>query len=243
MFELAEPGTDPIAGRHRSRELRVVGARRGRARPARRGLRPRRAHLLLPRPRRQHQRARRRRPDRRQLAAHRARDPDVRRGRSEDQHRDVPPRPARRGRLLHRVLRARLRRGVRAHGPRRSGPRRDRGRSAGAARAQALPRQVGRRALGGVQGAPRAGHDPRSLADRRRAAQADRRRGRVDPGPDLPDREHELAHRVRHGTWALHGRLVRRRADPPRRARHRAPGRRGSARSRICSGSSSRSIE
>ena len=54
----------------------------------------------------------------------------------------APARPARRGRLVHRVLRARLRRGVRAHGPRRPRARRDRRRPPGAARARALPRQV-----------------------------------------------------------------------------------------------------
>ena len=37
------------------------------------------------------------------------------------------------------------------------------------------------------------------LADRRRTTEADRRRGRVDSGPDLPDREHELAHPLRPG--------------------------------------------
>ena len=52
---------------------RLVGARRGRARRARRRLRARRADLLLPRRRRQRGRAARRRPDRRQLAADRAR--------------------------------------------------------------------------------------------------------------------------------------------------------------------------
>ena len=35
-FELAVPGTDPIAGEIDARALRVVGARRGRPRPARR---------------------------------------------------------------------------------------------------------------------------------------------------------------------------------------------------------------
>ena len=44
-------------------------------------------------------------PDRRQLAAHRARHPDRGRGRPQDERRDVPARPARRGRLVHRVLR------------------------------------------------------------------------------------------------------------------------------------------
>ena len=40
--------------------------------------------------------------------------------------------------------------------------------------------KAGGRALGGDEGAPRAGHDPRPLADRRRAAEAAGRRGRVD---------------------------------------------------------------
>ena len=62
-----------------------------------------------------------------------------------------------------------------------------------AARAEALPRQGGRRALGRDEGAPRAGHDPRPHADRRRAAEAARRRGRVDRRADVPDRQHELA--------------------------------------------------
>ena len=82
-------------GRDHARDLRVVGARRGRARPPGRGLRARRADLLLPRRRRQHRRARRRRPDRRQLAAHRARRAGRRRGRPEDEPRDAPARPAR----------------------------------------------------------------------------------------------------------------------------------------------------
>ena len=109
-FDLADAGRRPDRGRDHARDLRLVGARRGRARPPGRGLRARRADLLLPRRRRQPRRARRRRPDRRQLAAHRARRPRVRRGRPEDEHRDAPARPARRRRLLHRVLRARLRR-------------------------------------------------------------------------------------------------------------------------------------
>ena len=136
----------PDRGRDHARDLRVVGARRGRARPPRRGLRARRAHLLLPRRRRQHRRARRSRPDRRQLAAHRARRARVRRGRPEDEHRDAPARPARRRRLLHRVLRARLRRGVHPDGPRRPRPPRDRRGSPRRPRARALPREVGRRA-------------------------------------------------------------------------------------------------
>ena len=47
-------------------------------------------------------------------------DPDRGRGRPQDQHRAADPRPARRRRLLHRVLRARLRRGLRPDGPRRA---------------------------------------------------------------------------------------------------------------------------
>ena len=65
--------TDPIAGPDRAGAARLVGARRGRPRPARRRLRARRADLLLPRRRRQRGRAARRRRDRRQLAADRAR--------------------------------------------------------------------------------------------------------------------------------------------------------------------------
>ncbi len=62
----------------RARAARLVRARRGRAGPARRRLRARRADLLLPRRGRQRGRAARRRRDRRQLDAHRARDPDGR---------------------------------------------------------------------------------------------------------------------------------------------------------------------
>ena len=56
---------------------------------------------------------------RRQLAADRPRHPDRGRGRPQDERRPADPRPARRRRLVHRVLRARLRRGLRPHGPRR----------------------------------------------------------------------------------------------------------------------------
>ena len=88
--------------------------------------------------RRQRGRAPRRRRDRRQLAADRARRPDRGRGRPQDQPRPADPRPARRRRLVHRVLRARLRRGLRPHGPRRPGPRRDRRRSGPTLRALKL---------------------------------------------------------------------------------------------------------
>ena len=90
------------------------------------GLRARRLTYYYRGARRQRGRAARRRRDRRQLAADRARHPDRRRGRPQDQPRPADPRPARRRRLVHRVLRARLRRGLRADGPRRAGPRRDR---------------------------------------------------------------------------------------------------------------------
>ena len=120
MFDFADPSGDPIAGPIDRRAARLVGARRRRPRPARRRLRARRADLLLPRRRRQRGRAARRRRDRRQLAADRARRPDLGRGRPQDQHRPAAPRPARRGRLVHRVLRAGLRRGLRADGPRRA---------------------------------------------------------------------------------------------------------------------------
>ena len=109
--------------------LRLVGARRRRARSARRGLRARRADVLLPRRRRQRRRAGELGPDRRQLPAHRARRPGRRRRRPQDQRRDAPARPARRRRVVHRVLRPRLRRGVRPDGPRRPRPPRDRGRT------------------------------------------------------------------------------------------------------------------
>ncbi len=102
-----------------ARGLRVVGARRRRPRPARRGFRARRAHLLLPRCRRQHRRASELGSHRRQLPAHRTRRPDRRRRRPQDQHRDALARPARSRRVVHRVLRPRLRRAVHPHGPRR----------------------------------------------------------------------------------------------------------------------------
>ena len=126
MFDFADPSDDPIAGPIEADQLdwsaRVaVGLDRLAAR-----LRPRRADLLLPRRRRQRGRAPRGRRDRRQLAAHRARDPDGGRGRPQDERRPADPRPPRRGRLVHRVLRARLRRGLRPHGPRRPDARRDR---------------------------------------------------------------------------------------------------------------------
>ena len=115
--------------------------------------------------RRQRGRAARRRRDRRQLAADRARRPDRRRGRPQDEPRAADPRPARRRRLLHRVLRARLRRGLRADGPRRARAHRDRAGAADAARAQALPRQARRRPERRVQGPLRPGHDRRLHAD------------------------------------------------------------------------------
>ncbi len=187
----------PDRGRDHARDLRLVGAGRGRARPAGRGLRPGRADLLLPRRRRQHRRARRGRPDRRQLAAHGARRAGLRRGRPEDEHRDAPARPARRRRLVHRVLRARLRRRVRPDGSRRPRAPGDRRRSAGRARAQALPRQGGRRTVDRDEGPARAGDDPRRDADRGRPAEAARRRRRVDRRSDVQDRQHELADPVR----------------------------------------------
>ena len=163
-------------------------------------------------------------PDRRQLAAHRARDPDGRRGRPQDQPRAADPRPARRGRLLHRVLRARLRRGLRADGPRRPGPRRDRPGAADAARAPALPRQERRRAERRVQGPLRAGDDRRLHPDRRRAAEAAGRRGRVDPRRDVPDRQHQQPPALRPPARRVPRALVRAGPDPPRRARRRPRG-------------------
>ena len=106
---------------------------------------------------------------RRQLAADRARHPDRGRGRPQDERRPADPRPARRGRLVHRVLRARLRRGLRPHGPRRPDARRDRRGPADAARAAALPRQARRRPERRGEGPLRAGHDRRLHADGRRA--------------------------------------------------------------------------
>ena len=52
VFDLADAGHRPDRGRDHARGLRLVGARRRRARPARRGLRARRADVLLPRRRR-----------------------------------------------------------------------------------------------------------------------------------------------------------------------------------------------
>ena len=131
-------------------------------------LRARRADLLLPRRRRQRGRAARRGRDRRQLAADRARRPDRRRGRPQDEPGPAHPRPARRGRLLHGVLRARLRGGLRAHGPRRARARGDRPGAAHAARAQALPRQARRGPERRVQGPLRPGDHRRLHADGRR---------------------------------------------------------------------------
>ena len=58
-------------------------------------------------------------------------------------------------------------------------------------------------------------------------------------GPDVPDRQHELAHPLRVRPDGVLRRLVRGGPDAPRRARRRPPARRASARSRTCSGSSS----
>ena len=53
--------------------------------------------------------------------------------------------------------------------------------------------KAGRGPLGRDEGAARPGDDPRHDPDGGRPAEADRRRGRVDPRPDVPDRQHELA--------------------------------------------------
>ena len=116
LFARADPGLDPIADEITPERFDWAARVARGPRPARRRLRARRADLLLPRSGRKHERAGGRRADRRQLAPHRPRDPDLRRGRHEDQCRDVPARPARGGRVVHRVLRARLRRGVRPDG-------------------------------------------------------------------------------------------------------------------------------
>ena len=65
-------------------------------------------------------------------------------------------------------------------------------------------------------------------------------------GPDLPHRQHQLAHPLRARPGRVHGRLVRRGPDAPRRARRRAPRRRhpphrGAARPRAGGGRVSRS--
>ena len=148
-------------------------------------------------------------------------DPDRGRGRPEDERRPADPRPARRGRLVHRVLRARLQRGLRPHGPRRPDARRDRRGPADAARAAALPRQARRRAQRRVQGPLRPDHDRRLHPDRRRRAEAARRRGRVDPRRDVPHRQHEQPPAVRPPARRVLRGLVRRGPDPPRRARRR----------------------
>ena len=226
------PRRRPDRRRDHARELRVVGPRRRRARPARRGLRARRPDLLLPRRRRQRQRARHGRADRRQLAAHRARHPGLGRGRPEDERRDAADRPPRRRRLLHRVLRARLRRGVRADGPRRPGPRR-RSRTSGPCCARSSSTTASR--ARGSRSSSRCGSGrsrSSALADRGRTAQAARRRGRGDRRADLPDRQHELAHPLRARPGRVHGRLVRRGPDAPRRARRSATSSAASARSR-----------
>ena len=145
VFSFADPSSDPLAGPVTDEQLdwsaRVaVGLDK-----LADGLRARRADVLLP-GRRQRGRAARRGRDRRQLAAHRARRDHVRRGRPEDQHRAGAARPARRRRLVHRVLRAGLLRGVRADGPRRPGAHRDRAGAADAAGVEAVPRQARHRA-------------------------------------------------------------------------------------------------
>ena len=56
-----------------------------------------------------------------------------------------------------------------------------------------------------AEGPLRAGHDRRLHADRRRAAEAARRRGRVDPGRDVPDRQHQPPPALR----AAAGRVLR----------------------------------
>ena len=94
------------------------------------------------------------------------------------------------------------------------GARRHRAGAPGAARAQALPRQARRRPVGRVQGPLRADHDPRRHPDRRRRAEARRRRGRVDPGADVPDRQHELAPALRVAAGRVLRALVRRGARP-----------------------------
>ncbi len=126
VFELADAGNDPIAGEITPDVFSWCGARRRRSRPAGRGLRARRAHLLLPRRRRQPRRADQLGLDHRQLSAHRTGRARRRRRRSQDERRDAAPRPARCRRFVHRVLRPRLRRGVHPDGARRPRPPRDR---------------------------------------------------------------------------------------------------------------------
>ena len=104
------PVRGPDRGADLRRAARLVGARGGRPGPAGGRLRAGRADLLLPRAGGQRGRAPRRGRDRRQLAADRARRADGGGGRPQDQPRPADPRPPRRRRLLHRVLRARLRR-------------------------------------------------------------------------------------------------------------------------------------
>ena len=100
---------------------------------------------------------------------------------------------------------------------------RNRRRQAGGARARPLPRQVGSRPFGGDEGAAGARDDPGPDPDGRRPPEAARSGGGVDPWSDVPDREHQLARPVRSRPGGIHGRLVRGRPDSPRRARRRSP--------------------
>ena len=190
---LRRPVVRPDRRADRARAAGLVRARGGRPRQARRRLRPPRADLLLPRARRQRGRAPRRGRDRRQLAAHRARHPDRGRGRPEDERRPAHPRPPRRGRLVHRVLRARLRGGLRADGPRRARAHRDRrGPARRCARSSSTTASAARACASRRRSATARSRS--SAARRRRGpAEADRRRGRVGAGRDVPDRQHELA--------------------------------------------------
>jgi L-rhamnose mutarotase len=149
-------------------------------------------------------------------------DPDRGRGRPQDERRADPARPPRRGRLLHGVVRHRLRRGFSSWAT--TGPRTSR--SPGPpdpARAEGLPRQARRRAQRRDEGALRPGDHRRLHPDARGPPEAHRRRGGVGPRPDDADRQHELAADLRPAARGVLRALVRGGAHPSRRARRRPP--------------------
>ena len=114
--------------------------------------------------------------------------------------------------------------GVRPDGARRPRARGDRRRSAGCPCAQALPRQVRRRALGRVQGQAR----PVMILGASQTADGRLKliaaEGESIAGPDVPDRQHELADPLRAWAGRVHGRVVCNGPDPPRCARARPAG-------------------
>ncbi len=115
------------------------------------------------------------------------------RGRPEELHRDAHHGPARRGRLVHRVLRDGLQRRLHPHGPRRTGPRCDCGGQARAARVGAVPRQAGFGISVEFNGAQWPHHDPRADADRCRVGSSCWPQRARYPRPAHGDRQHQLA--------------------------------------------------